>query len=84
MNTFKAVSRLNQGLKVESTARNYKLIIDEPTDLGGSDEGMNPVEALLQVFFDPKLTLCGGNQRSRKRVYFRKNRGTSVPALSGR
>jgi uncharacterized OsmC-like protein len=33
--------------KVECSARNKSLIIDEPEELGGSDGGMNPGEAFL-------------------------------------
>ncbi|MDB8803407.1 OsmC family protein [Romboutsia sp. 1001216sp1] len=47
METFKAISHLKEGVKVESISRNFKLILDEPKDLGGNDEAMNPVEALL-------------------------------------
>ena len=36
-----------EGLKVSCTSRNFEFILDEPKNLGGSDEGMNPVEALL-------------------------------------
>jgi uncharacterized OsmC-like protein len=35
------------GLKVETSARSFSLICDEPMDSGGLDEGMTPVEALL-------------------------------------
>lgn len=46
--TFKAVSRkLPNGLAVENSVRGFKFIMDEPADLGGTDTGMNPVEALL-------------------------------------
>ena len=46
--TFSATStKLAQGLAVESTSRNFKVIMDEPKTLGGTDTGMNPVEALL-------------------------------------
>ncbi len=48
LTTFKAVARkLPEGLQVETNVRNFKLILDEPKDLGGTDVGMNPVEALL-------------------------------------
>lgn len=48
LTTFKAVSRkLPEGLQVESTARNFKVIMDEPQELGGTDKAMNPVEAVL-------------------------------------
>ncbi len=46
--TFKATSKkLPGGLAVENESRGFKLILDEPEDLGGTDTGMNPVEALL-------------------------------------
>lgn len=45
--TFKATAHLQDGVKVKTTARNFELIIDEPKSLGGTDTGMNPVEALL-------------------------------------
>ena len=46
--TFKAVARKTAtGLQVESEARTFKIIMDEPEELGGSNTGMNPVEALL-------------------------------------
>ena len=47
MTTFKAVSQLKKGVKVESTSGKFRMILDEPVDLGGTDEGMNPVEAIL-------------------------------------
>ncbi|PIE51237.1 peroxiredoxin [Candidatus Fermentibacteria bacterium] len=46
--TFKATSRkLPGGLAVENESRGFKLTMDEPAELGGTDTGMNPVEALL-------------------------------------
>lgn len=45
--TFKAKSQLKEGVQVEATTRQFKLLIDEPEELGGKDEGMNPVEAIL-------------------------------------
>ncbi len=49
------MSDLSFNVKGESTSpaqfiaktRNFKLIIDEPEDLGGSNEGANPVEYIL-------------------------------------
>ncbi|MGD9567460.1 MAG: OsmC family protein [Sedimentibacter sp.] len=35
--------------KIECTARNKSIILDEPEELGGSDGGMNPGEALLSA-----------------------------------
>lgn len=46
--TFKVIARkTTKGLQVESEARGFKLIMDEPEELGGTNTGMNPVEALL-------------------------------------
>jgi len=46
--TFKAVSRkLPEGLAVENTVRGFTAILDEPQASGGTDKGMNPVEAAL-------------------------------------
>jgi len=46
--TFKAVSRKGkEGLIAESESRGFKIIMDEPESLGGTDKGMNPVEGLL-------------------------------------
>lgn len=45
--TFKATAHLQDGVKVRTTARHFELTIDEPKSLGGTDTGMNPVEALL-------------------------------------
>lgn len=48
LTTFKASAKaLNEGLQVETKARDFKILMDEPTELGGTDKGMNPVEALL-------------------------------------
>ncbi|MEI7026409.1 OsmC family protein [Paenibacillus sp. y28] len=45
--TFKATAHLQDGVKVKTRARHFELTIDEPKSLGGTDTGMNPVEALL-------------------------------------
>lgn len=48
LTTFKATAkRLTEGLQVESNSRGFKILMDEPEDLGGTDASMNPVEALL-------------------------------------
>lgn len=43
----KATAHLLDGVKVESTSRGFKMILDEPIEEGGTDSAMNPVEALL-------------------------------------
>lgn len=46
--TFKAVSRkADGGLAVESESHGFKVRMDEPSSLGGTDSGMSPVEGLL-------------------------------------
>ncbi len=48
MATFKAVSKMKpEGLAVESESRGFRVVMDEPENLGGTNTGMNPVEALL-------------------------------------
>jgi uncharacterized OsmC-like protein len=48
LTTFKAVAKKSpEGLKVETNARGFKIVLDEPEDLGGTNTGMNPVEAIL-------------------------------------
>ncbi|OFI05906.1 hydroperoxide reductase [Clostridium acetireducens DSM 10703] len=45
---FKAVARAKDGIKIEcDNTRGHKIVMDEPQDLGGTDTGMNPVEAVL-------------------------------------
>jgi uncharacterized OsmC-like protein len=46
---FAAKAILKEGLQVECTARDFSIILDEPVSLGGTDTGMNPVEALLSA-----------------------------------
>jgi uncharacterized OsmC-like protein len=45
--TFKATSKWAGGLQVDNAVRDFNLRMDEPANLGGTDTGMNPVEALL-------------------------------------
>ena len=45
--TFKASSKLVEGLQVDNFVRDFQVRMDEPPNLGGTDTGMNPVEALL-------------------------------------
>ena len=45
--TFKSKVTLKEGLKVEAESRGHKIIMDEPEEMGGTDQGMNPVELTL-------------------------------------
>ena len=48
LTTFKAnAKKLPDGMQVETSCRNFKILLDEPPELGGTDKGMNPVEAVL-------------------------------------
>lgn len=48
LTTFKASAKaLPDGLQVEANSRGFKIRFDEPEELGGTDTGLNPVEALL-------------------------------------
>lgn len=48
-----AISRMKaeveavSGLETVSRVRDFEFTMDEPKNLGGTDQGMNPVEALL-------------------------------------
>ncbi len=44
---FSARTELQNGLKCSAQIRNFSLLIDEPVQLGGTDEGPNPVELVL-------------------------------------
>lgn len=44
-----ATATLKENVRVEVEARGHRLIIDEPEALGGTDQGMNPVELLLSA-----------------------------------
>jgi len=48
--TFRAKSKLEEGFLAEVQTRNFKFVSDEPTELGGTDEGPNPVEYVLGAF----------------------------------
>ncbi len=47
LQTFKATARSAEGLRVEGKSRGMRVMFDEPEELGGTNEGMNPVEMLL-------------------------------------
>ena len=47
-NKFKVDSQLVEGMKIKvNNSRGHEITIDEPESMGGSDEGMNPVEITL-------------------------------------
>jgi len=44
---FKINAKSDGGMKTVVTARKFKMVIDEPENLGGTNEGANPVELVL-------------------------------------
>lgn len=47
--TFQSSARPQEGLTTVSRMRGFELIVDEPADLGGRDQGPNPVELVLSA-----------------------------------
>lgn len=45
--TFKSESELTDGFRSEVRIRDHSLTVDEPTRIGGSDDGPTPVELVL-------------------------------------
>lgn len=63
---FQATAQLMQKLTVSCTARNFTVILDEPPVLGGDDNGMNPVEALLSSLGACKCIVAGAFAKMHK------------------
>ena len=51
--TFTVGAELTEGLKMDLDIRKHRITVDEPTALGGTDQGPNPVELVLAA-----LTTC--------------------------
>lgn len=47
MTTFRCNVKSTEGLRVEGESRGLRVLFDEPIELGGTNEGMNPIEMLL-------------------------------------
>src|SRR4051812_35301192 len=47
--TFQSNARPQEGLTTISRIRGFELVVDEPADLGGRDQGPNPVELVLSA-----------------------------------
>lgn len=48
LTTYKAkATKLPDGMQVEVQSKHFKILIDEPAHMGGTDKGMSPMEALL-------------------------------------
>lgn len=59
LTTFKATSKLVEGLQVDNFVRNFQVRMDEPKSLGGTDTGMNPVEAQLIALGSCQVIVAG-------------------------
>ncbi len=46
---FKAVVQSQDGLTMSCKSSNFEITLDEPKELGGNNQGMNPVELLLNA-----------------------------------
>ena len=45
-----AVESTGSGLAVKASCRDFEITFDEPCEMGGTNEGMNPVEGVLFSF----------------------------------
>ncbi len=67
-----AISRMKaeveavSGLETVSRVRDFEFTMDEPKNLGGTDQGMNPVEALLSSVGGCKVIVAQSFARAKK------------------
>ncbi|MBN2689163.1 MAG: OsmC family protein [Gammaproteobacteria bacterium] len=47
--TFKSSTLMQDGFSVKCESRGHTIVLDEARNLGGSDSGMNPIEAALSA-----------------------------------
>lgn len=66
LETTKVTAKVVKGLQVDAKARDHVIRLDEPTNLGGDDTGMNPVEALLSSLGGCKLIVVQSFARMHK------------------
>ena len=67
LTTFKAkATKLPDGMQVETQSRNFKILIDEPKTLGGTDVAMSPVEALLCALASCQAIVAAAFARAHK------------------
>mgnify|MGYP001013415652 FL=1 len=64
ISTYKATSKLVEGLQVDNFVRDFSIRMDEPKSLGGTDTGMNPVEALLIALGSCQVIVEGASAKS--------------------
>lgn len=56
--TFRVRAQSENPTKTVVKARTFQLVIDEPADLGGTNEGANPVEYILAGFAGCLNVMC--------------------------
>ncbi len=56
--TFRAKAHSENPTKTVVRTRTFEMIIDEPTDLGGTNEGANPVEYVLAALAGCLNVMC--------------------------
>ncbi|QRX62602.1 OsmC family protein [Dysgonomonadaceae bacterium zrk40] len=56
--TFRVKAHSENPTKTVVKARTFQMIIDEPTDLGGTNDGANPVEYLLAALSGCLNVMC--------------------------
>ena len=56
--TFRVKARSESPTKTVVKARTFKMIIDEPADLGGTNDGPNPVEYILAALSGCLNVMC--------------------------
>lgn len=67
-----AISRMRaeveaiSGLETVSRVRDFEFTMDEPKNLGGTDQGMNPVEALLSAVGGCKVIVAQSFARAKR------------------
>lgn len=69
---FTAITEINmkKGMQVTCSARGKSFILDEPKELGGTDLGMNPVEALLSALGACKCIVVKSFARMKKSIFW--------------
>jgi uncharacterized OsmC-like protein len=63
---MKAEVEAVSGLETVSRVRDFEFTMDEPKNLGGTDQGMNPVEALLSAVGGCKVIVAQSFARAKK------------------
>ncbi|AQP54095.1 peroxiredoxin [Vagococcus penaei] len=63
---YKAETYSTEGLQVVCRARQFEMVLDEPKNIGGTDAGMTPVEALLCSLGACKVIVARAFSKSHK------------------